>query len=1215
MKIFNPLHTPLTGTNLIEASAGTGKTYSIAGLFLRLILEKHFTADQILVVTFTQAATEELKDRIRNTLLRAKSAFLTRSSDDIFIHTLVQNHQEPAAAVQRIQDALVDFDNAAIFTIHGFCQRILHENAFETQRLFDTELVSDQTHLNQEISDDFWREHFYRSPPEFLSYAVQKTSGPTYFLKLLAKKKAPEIRVVPAVTKPHLKSLDDYRTIFKQLKAAWPAAKDKATSADCGLKSPSLNGTVYGSLKTQADHSGLSKRDQNVMILCDAMDRFADEKSAGFPFFKGFEKFTATKLIRSTKKKHAPPSHDFFNVCDALYQKGVVLESEMEKYLLFLKTQYLKYAQEQLVIRKKNSNTQFFDDLLFKVKNALEGKEGNTLVRVIQQKYKAALVDEFQDTDSIQYKIFSRCFDSKQSSLFMIGDPKQAIYGFRGADIFSYLKAARNMEHNYTLTENWRSTPGLITAVNKIFSNVQKPFVFDQIRFEKGTAGKKTESIGDISASPMTIWYLEAKKNPHKPLSKAEAVPLIARAVSGEISRLISPTQTDVLNSSTDCYKAGDIAVLVRTNRQAHIVKQHLSSKQIPSVLYNTGNVFHTHEAMEVERILSSISEPANERLLKAALITDMMGVKGKELDSDNWDALWREKRSASFREYFRQWSQHGFLRMFRLLLAKEKAKERLLMFPDGERRLANVLHLAEILHQKSVESAPGMTGLLKWLSDQRNAASTGSEEFQLRLESDDNAVRIITIHKSKGLEYPVVFCPFAWDGAVIKEQEFAFHDQNRNQELTLDLGSDENSTHLTVAQDELLAENLRLLYVALTRAIKQCYLVWGRIINAETSALAYLFHYNLKPQDMIQKQGIVAALKTNMATKKHKVLYDDLKRLTDTSDGSIDLVSMPTGDGMKYTAPKIAKKQGVCRQFSGTIDTTWKISSYSYLVSKRTFEEALPDRDAFRDVNRFSQANQWSFFEKPDIFSFPKGARAGIFFHDVFEHLDFAATDSDHKEQLVAVKLKSYGFEPKWQAPVCAMIDNVLSLQLRANQATVALSSVQCKDRINEMEFYFSLNPTTPQKLKDIFASYGGISFPATFPEQIGKLAFPLTKGFMKGYIDLIFRAKERYYILDWKSNFLGSRVEDYGKEALRQVMNKELYTLQYLLYALALHQYLTQRLPGYSYEKCFGGVFFVFIRGVDPAKGPEFGIYKDLPPQGLIHALGESLISRFSA
>jgi len=1209
MKTFDPVNTPLVGTNLIAASAGTGKTYTIAGLFLRLVLEQKLPADQILVVTFTKAATEELKDRIRNKLLQAKSAFLKGTSNDILIDALVKKLDNPALAVQSIQDALIDFDNAAIFTIHGFCGRILHENAFETKSLFDTELVADQHDLFQEIADDFWREHFYNMPLEFISYAVKKISGPEYFVKLLAKKTAPDIRIIPELKKPSMESLDDFRTIFKKLKTAWPVSREKAAGL---LKDPSLSGTVYGSLKTQEIKTDFSKRDLKVLSMTEAMDRFADAKSIGFPLFKDFEKFTATKLTKSVKKNHIPPLHEIFDICDAFYEKGVALESEMETYLLYLKTRFFNFARTQLLERKKNSNIQFFDDLLIMVKNALEDKGGNELATAIRQKYKAALVDEFQDTDSVQYEIFTRLFATKQNALFMIGDPKQAIYGFRGADIFSYLKAARSVDSKYTLIENWRSKPGLISAVNTIFSNVDAPFVFDEIRFEKGTPGKKIESINEKSSAPLTLWYLESKNGSDrpKPLSKAEAVPLIAKAVAGEISRLILPGQGDLSVHGADVVKAGDNTDLVRTNRQAQIIKQSLSSKRIPSVLYFAGNIFHTHEALEMERILSSVSEPSNERLFKAALVTDIMGAQGQELDSTGKEPFWWETRSGNFREYYRLWNRYGFIRMFRLFMAEEKVRERLLAFQDGERRLTNVLHLAEIFHQVSVEKNLGMTGLLKWLFEQRNIAVSESEVHQLRLESDENAVKIITIHKSKGLEHPVVFCPFAWDGSLIKEQEILFHDNDKNRELTLDLGSSENRIHVDFAQNELLAENLRLLYVALTRAIRRCYLVWGRFSNAETSAPAFLFHYRFDPKDLSKKDDLVTSLKTSFSTKKDEDFLDDLKQMVGKSQGTIKLAPLPLDNGVEYVTLDDKKEKSACRKFSGKIDTFWKISSYSSMISQRALEEALPDRDAHLDVDRHTPESHRDIYEKTDIFSFPKGTRAGIFFHDLFEHLDFAAVDSEHKEKLVLNKLNGYGFKPKWQTPVCAMINKVLSMPLEVNKTVLTLSSVQCKDRINEMEFYFPLNPITPKKLEKIFAVRGGIDLPVGFPDRIGKLTFPLAKGFMKGYIDMVFHDKGRYYLVDWKSNYLGSRVEDYGKDALNQTMINDFYILQYHLYTLALHQYLRLRLPNYRYETAFGGVFYVFIRGVDPDQNQEYGIYKDFPNPDLINALGEALI-----
>ncbi len=1208
MKVFDPINTLLKGTNLIEASAGTGKTYTIAGIFLRLILEERLAADQILVVTFTKAATEELKERIRNKLLTAKSAFLNEGNNDDFMDALVKKYDNPALAIQLIQDAIVDFDNAAIFTIHGFCQRVLHENAFETQSLFDTELVTDAIGLSREVVDDFWRTHFYSFPTQFLSYILKKISGPEYFLKLLAQKRAADIRIIPELEAPDLESLGDFEKIFNRLKACWPAARDPLMTL---LKDPSLSGTIYGSLKSKAHPAGVSKRDLTVASMIARMDRFVDEKSIGFPLFKGFDKFTSTKIEQSTRKKYTSPSHDFFDVCDALNIKGVALEAEMETYWVYLKTLLFKFAQAQLFLRKKECNIQFYDDLLIKVKNALEDTGGKKLATTIRRKYRAALVDEFQDTDSIQYEIFTRLFESKESTLFMIGDPKQAIYSFRGADIFSYMKAARNVDSKYTLIENWRSTPGLITAVNTLFSNSHAPFVYDQIGFEKGTPGGEADAIGPTFSPPLVLWYLapKAPSSKPKPLSKAEAVPVIARAVAGEILRLISKEKNGRCDAVSDRIKAGEIAVLVRTNRQAQIIKDCLSSKRIPSVLQHTGNIFHAHEALELERILSSISEPANERLFKTALATDIIGVPGIELDSAGENPFWLAHRSDGFREYFRLWNRYGFIRMFRTLMVRERARERLLGLPDGERRLTNLLHLTEILHQASVDKKLGMTGLLKWLSEHRRAFTPESETHQLRLESDDQAVKIITIHKSKGLEYPVVFCPFAWDGSMIKGREIQFHNNENNETLTFDLGSKEIRTHLTQAQNELLAENLRLLYVALTRAIKRCYLVWGRFNTAETSAIAYLLHYQAQSADVLKKEA-VTSLKTTVSEKNDADIREDLIRLSNQSDGAIDIIPLPLDNGAKLLTGADIKENISFRRFSGKIDTSWKISSFSHLISQRASDQELPDRDAVHPLQKPLTDRDLDLSINTDIFSFPKGTRAGIFFHDIFEHLDFAAGNSEDNIRLVAEKLAAYGFESKWQKPICAMIDNVLSIPLEISKTTLRLSSVQCNDRINEMEFYFPLKPVTPRGLKKIFENYGGIDLQDGFPDRLETLNFSLTKGFIKGYIDMVFYHKGRFWLVDWKSNFLGTCVEDYGKDALAEIMNNDFYILQYHLYTLSLYQYLQLRFPDFSYEKHFGGVFYIFIRGVDPVKGPEFGIYKDLPNTGLIKALLKALI-----
>ena len=1206
MKTFDLANSPLGGTNLIEASAGTGKTYTIAGLFLRLILEKQLLPEQILVVTFTKAATAELKDRIRNKLIQAKTAFLKGSSPDIFIDTLVQKHQNQALALQSIQDALVDFDKAAVYTIHGFCQRILHENAFETRSLFDTELVTDPSGLIQEIADDFWRKHFYNMPPEFISYAFKKGSGPKFFLNLLAHKKTPEIKIVPELTQPSLAGLDDYRKICRQLKSTWPDSKDRVFKL---LKDPALSGTIYGSLTAKSKQTALSRRDLKVLSMAEAMDRYVDANFMTFPLFNDFEKFTSTKLSVSTRKNHIPPTHAIFDICDELFHKGVDLEAEMEKYFLFLKAECFKFADRELATRKEKTNIQFFDDLLLTVKKALADQDGNALAQAIRHRYKAALVDEFQDTDTVQYAIFSRIFASKQSALFMIGDPKQSIYSFRGADIFSYMKASRQADSKYTLIENWRANPRLITAINTIFSNVKTPFVFDEIPFEEGVSGKKSATVK--GEAPLTIWYLLSDNN--KPINKATAISMIARAVAGEISRIITPGSESRSDHGRENVKPGDIAVLVRTNRQAQIIKDHISAKRIPAVLYSAGNIFESHEALEMERILSSIAEPGNERLLRSALVTDMLGIPGQKVDSQSEDPLWWETRFGAFRGYYLLWQQYGFIRMFRLFMAREKVRGRLLTFPDGGRRLTNVLHLAEILHQETVAKQPGITGLIKWLSVQRHTELFDPEVHQLRLESDEHAVKIVTIHKSKGLEYPIVFCPFGWEGSLIKGQEVAFHDKAENHKLTLDLNADQDGHHTARAQNELLAENMRLLYVALTRAQKYCYLIWGRFKAAETSALAYLLHSSQNHSDGINSKDIVATLQSSVAAKKDEELLADLKQIASRSDGTIELLPLSLENEGEDYSHKPPEDQHFCRQFSGKIDTTWKISSYSYLISRRLPDEALPDRDAYHDTGRSVLQNQWDLPDFSDILSFPKGTRAGIFFHDIFEHLDFASRDPEYQKKLVVEKLKAYGFDLQWQDPVCAMLKKVLAAPLQLENTSLTLSDVQDKDRINEMEFYFPLNALTPQKLQKIFEVHGKAEISADFPEQIGKLSFPLAQGFMKGYIDLTLHTKGRYVLLDWKSNFLGSRLEDYNQTALNQTMNNEYYILQYHLYVLALHQYLLKRVPDYRYETDFGGVFYFFVRGVDPVQGPDFGIYKDLPSPDIVNALGKALIPGF--
>ncbi|RLA92888.1 MAG: exodeoxyribonuclease V subunit beta, partial [Deltaproteobacteria bacterium] len=815
IKEFDLLNSPLEGTNLIEASAGTGKTYTIANLFLRLLLEKSLTIDQILVVTFTEAATGELKERIRTRIKQALETFSLGKSEDYFLNELVERQKSPALSLQTLREALRSFDQAAIFTIHGFCLRILQENAFESSVLFDTELITEQENIKREVVEDFWRNHLYRASPLFIHYTINHKLTPEKLINMLGNRiDRPYYKIIPKAEIPDSSSLEkEYQACFEEVNKAWNKA----------------GAEVENILRS---HEGLKKDyTKNITTWIQNMDQFLSSGSNKLSSYEAYNKFTSSELKRSVKKNYSPPEHPFFKLCDNLKEKQQALEKAFGQQVVGLKYKLFNYAKEELERRKEANNVQSFDDLLIKLRRALSGEGGEELAKAIRSKFKAALIDEFQDTDPIQYDIFKKVFSKGKSILFLIGDPKQAIYGFRGADVFAYLDAASQVNHRYTLKENWRSEPDLITAINTIFGNKDHPFVYKEIKFQPARPAEKQElevlKLDESSRQPFQLWFLNAVKltEPGKSIPKNQAQEMIFNAVAGEIVRLLNLSRKNRAFLGKRPLKERDIAVLVRKNAEARMIQKALSALNVHSVLYSTESLFETYEALEMERIIAAIVEPNNEVFIRAALSTEMIGVKGEELENLLKDDTGWDKWLIKFKEYHNLWNERGFIVMFRRLLAELTVLTRLMSLPGGERRATNVLHLTEVLHQVSIDKKLAMTSLLNWLSEQRASGRGRKEEYQLRLESDENAVNLVTIHKSKGLEYPVVFCPFTWGGSKLaKSTELVeFHSKENNRQLTLDLGSEEEERHRMLAEKEQLAENLRLFCVARSRAEDRC--------------------------------------------------------------------------------------------------------------------------------------------------------------------------------------------------------------------------------------------------------------------------------------------------------------------------------------------------------------------------------------------------------
>jgi len=1203
-KEFDLLNAPLEGTNLIEASAGTGKTHAISGLFLRLVLEKNLSVNEILVVTFTEAATGELKDRIRTKLREASEAFATGHSTDPFLEALRTKHRNPEIAYQNLREALRAFDQASIFTIHGFCRRMLYENAFESGCLFDTELVPDQENLKKEVVEDFWRKHFYQASPLFVQYAIYRKLSPDSLLLLLGNKIAqPYLRIIPQLEPPESSPQEEaFRGSFKGVCQAWQRWKAEVAQI--------LRG-----------HQGLNRnkyKKTHIAMWLHKMEDYLASQGNDPVLFQGFEKFTSRQIRGAAKTNGAPPTHPFFDLCQDLKEKQEALEMVFDQRLLWLKAELFHDAHSELSRRKEEQNIQSFDDLLFKLHGALKERGGDKLARVLRKKFRAALIDEFQDTDPIQYGIFKKVFHAEKSTLFLIGDPKQAIYGFRGADIFAYMAAAGDVTCQYTLRENWRSEAGLVTAVNAVFSNADQPFLYDRIAFQPTVPATRQEAeplrLDDQPQAPFQLWFLAAhdETGPAKPMNKTLARERITRAVAAEISRLLRLGRAKKALLGKRPLEEGDMAVLVRRNADALLVQEALSALHIPSVLCTTGNLFDSHEAMEMERLLAAIVEPNSDIRLRAALATDLMGLGGEGLESLMAHETRWETWIVKFRKYHDLWNEHGFIRMFRRLLLEEELLSRLMSFGDGERRNTNLLHLSEVLHEASVGKKLSSAGLLKWLSDQRDEHTRPTEEHQLRLETDEKAVKLVTIHKSKGLEYPVVFCPFSWNGSRVSRsrQPFTFHDEGDDMRLTLDLGSPEMDENLVLAEKEQLAENLRLFYVALTRAKSRCYVVWGRFRDAETSAPAYLLH---QPRPWAGGDSVKAIEERFNGLSDARVLRE-LEALQTKARGAIKLCDMPPGQGKAFSPTLFGETAELtCRRFSGNIDRSWQISSFSSLVSGHSKKADLADRDPSIPAHAYDQTmtEAPSLHEEPSgIFAFPKGTKAGTCLHNILEHLDFAQEDPSEMKRLVTDNLREWAFEPTWCETLCTMLKNVLSAPLDPLRENLTLSRIGNEKRLNELEFYFPLQSISPQKLKSVFQKHGGPGLREDFPEHVEQLHFAPVTGFMKGFMDLVFQFQDRFFLVDWKSNLLGTKAQDYDQEALAAAMEEQFYTLQYHIYAVALHQYLRLRLPGYRYERHFGGMYYIFLRGVDPEMGPDYGIYRDRPSKELIEALCTNLL-----
>ncbi len=1147
---------PLDGATLIEASAGTGKTYTLTGLFLRLILEKRLTVDQILVVTFTEAATEDLRKRIRQRLTEAIHVLekgTPPDADKPFETYLWTTHGHTDAA-DLLHGAVRNFDLAQIFTIHGFCRRMLGRNGFECQALFDTTLEPDLSELVRQACVDFWRSRILPLTG-FTGSFIRACVSPEDLQNLAGLPfLAQNVRLEPDGPAPDTRPLEEaFRATRDQLCALWPIVREEVRAALLG------HTMLKGNMGKPAQ---LEKR-------LAALEAYV--RAPGLRLPDEFSGLTPDYMVQMTKKDGQPPQHRIFHLIDNLIAEADAMIAALGEVAVCLRRDFLAGLEQDMDRRKRRRNVQGFDDLL---RNMRRAANNENLAQVAREQYKAALIDEFQDTDGLQYAIFSRLF-GRDHSLFLIGDPKQAIYSFRGADLQTYLRAETECERTATLATNYRSTPELIQAVNGIFGAWDNPFldpgiVYQPVSWPKHEFERLTESGRPVPA--LSIWHAGSADGA-KPLGRGAALPRICAAVAAEISRLLRGAADGQMRIASEPLAPGNIAVLVETHRQGEMMHRALRACNIHSVLSHTSSIFESPEAQEILALLRAVAEYQRPTLLRSALATRIMGLDARALHHLEEDGTLGDQWLERMALWHGVWQRQGIMAAMSRLISDTGARARLLSLPGGERRMTNVLHCLEILHARERETRASMRSLTAWFA--RQLTGNRREEFQLRLDSDRDAVRIVTIHKSKGLEYPVVFCPFLFREAKIDPALALAHEDG----LVLDLGSENLGERQNTARSEAQAELIRLTYVALTRAASRCYLIWGRFNKSETSGPAWLFHGH-----RADEQGVLS-----WKTLTEADVRTDLDRLASPDIEVRDLPDLPL-----EAVPNLTKTQPRLqpRAWTRTLGPGFGLTSFSGLT--RGLPHAAPpgldDADEGGDQP-----------EGMSIARFPRGATAGSCLHRIFELLEF---DRPHTHApAVAQGLAQYGMDPVWAPVVEAMVGRVLRTDLGG------FCLAQISQRLVELEFLFPLRPVTREALAKVYRDAAHV-LPAELPSRMESLRFEPRQGFLTGFMDLVVRHEGRYHLLDWKSNWLGASPAAYTSEALRLSMAENHYFLQYHLYCLALDRYLRLRLPGYDPERHFGGVHYVYVRGVDPDM-PGQGVYSDRPDTRFLMELGKTLIA----
>ncbi|HEU4620846.1 MAG TPA: exodeoxyribonuclease V subunit beta [Burkholderiaceae bacterium] len=1188
------LTAPLVGLCSIEASAGTGKTWTVSGLVARLIAERGLEIRDILVVTFTDAATAELRDRIRARLADVRDALDGRATNDTFPALWLDAMREredfdAATARARIDAALRNFDDAAIHTIHGFCQRALAERPISAGRAFDVELITDDDALLAQCVADGWRARVLAASADD-AHVVPDAAHAWFAALVIATERTPEAMArwirgeasrhdvtliggeAPANAAP---AFEHAARAWRATRVQWLAHRDAVE--DILLSHPSLNRNSY--------------REASVRRWCATLDRLACDHA--LPLLDddmlGWLKKLGTSGF-ALKKACEAPKHAVFDAIDELLAAYADLHALREPLLAWFRRTSFERATRALRERLRAVRQQAFDDLLLDLDRAL--RESPTLGQRLAQRWPAALIDEFQDTDPLQCRIFDAIYARAEGvARYYVGDPKQSIYAFRGADLASYLHARSHTERAGALVENHRSCAGLLTAFNALFTRRAPPFGIDDIVFDPARPSHRAQARlrieGEAHDTPPFVWL---RLDADEPLSKDDALSAAMNTCAARIARMLDGSAAMVAPDGTRTpLQPRDIAVLVGTHREAVVAARALARVGLGSALRSRESVFESAEARDLLVLFIALAQPQRTRAFRAALALDIFGLDATalaRLDDDlGGSHYWRQEIA----RLAQLWRARGPLPMLRDALFSHGGYARIACTPRGERRLTNFAQLGELLQQEQarLHAADALVGWLR----RAIAQGHGGTDTELRLESDADLVQVRTIHTSKGLEYAVVFLPTLWTARLSPPRGFRpafFHD--RNGVAALDFDGDPHARE--TAEREAYEERLRLAYVALTRAKQRCHVIVGPLPGIEASPLAWWLG---GPSSDASDWDASLAQHQQAAPDAIAIERVDAQ----TSATSVERTQASSNAAALHAA-KTFRRAGLAALHT---------ASFSAIAHRapEVFAES-PEHDEFVDA---AIADALSADEPaaptpatPRLarldarFAFPRGAAAGDVLHAMMETIDWQ-TDRAHWLPAVHQGLASLGVEQRAGCSsddVAQWLDDIASTPLPAldHHAPFALRDVPRAAQRREFEFLLPLDGVD-------FSTLASLAREHDWP--IEDIASSHWRGALKGYIDLAFVHRGRWYVADYKSNWLGASLAEYSPAHIDAAMHAHMYRLQALLYTVALHRWLRHRLRDYDYASHVGGAYWMFLRGMS-SRMPLHGVAAFTVPRALIEA-----------